>query len=183
MRIPERRVELAAGADSEGRFGGPSTGDERALLTSVLDAQRATLQLKCAGLGPELVQRSVPPSSLSLLGLVRHLADVERRWFRAVLAGQDVELRFSSPEVPEGDFDGAESGPEAVAASWSAWHSEVAFAQALAAEAPHLDVEGHDAWRGTVSLRWVIIHMIEEYARHNGHADLIRERIDGSVGV
>ncbi|MCH5671990.1 DinB family protein [Streptomyces gilvus] len=181
MRIPDRRIELFTGTGSEDRFGGPATGDERAMIVTMLDAQRATLRLKCSGLGPELAQRSVSPSSLSLLGLVRHLADVERRWFRAVLAGHDVELRFSSAVVPEGDFDGAD--PASVAESWAAWHDEVAFAEAFVTAAPHLDVEGHDAWRGTVSLRWVLLHMIEEYARHNGHADLIRERIDGAVGV
>jgi uncharacterized damage-inducible protein DinB len=183
MNIPERRVELFEGTGSEHRFTGPATGDERSVLVAALAAQRATLKLKCAGLGPELARRSVPPSSLSLLGLVRHLADVERRWFRAVLAGHDVELRFSSPALPEGDFDGAGPGPEVVADSWEAWQDEVAFAERFVAEAPDLDVEGHDGWRGTVSLRWVLIHMIEEYARHNGHADLLRERIDGAVGV
>ncbi|WP_406061060.1 DinB family protein [Streptomyces sp. NBC_01077] len=183
MKIPDRRIELFSGADSERRFSGPATGDERSMLVAMLAAQRATLKLKCSGLEAELAVRSVPPSSLSLLGLVRHLADVERRWFRAVLAGHDVELRFSTPEAPEGDFDGTGSDPEIVAESWAAWHAEVAFAEALVAEAPHLGVEGHDAWRGAVSLRWVLIHMIEEYARHNGHADLIRERIDGAVGV
>ncbi|MEU1273097.1 DinB family protein [Streptomyces sp. NPDC005799] len=181
MKVPDRRIELFTGTGSEDRFSGPATGDERAMIVAMLDAQRATLKLKCLGLGPELAVRSVSPSSLSLLGLVRHLADVERRWFRAVLAGADVELRFSSAAVPEGDFDGAD--PEAVTESWAAWHDEVAFAQAFVTAAPHLDVEGHDAWRGTVSLRWVLLHMIEEYARHNGHADLIRERIDGAVGV
>ncbi|GGL92434.1 hypothetical protein GCM10010129_40210 [Streptomyces fumigatiscleroticus] len=183
MKIPDRRIELFTGTGSEDRFSGPATGDERSMLVAVLDAQRATLKLKCSGLGPQLALRSVSPSSLSLLGLVRHLADVERRWFRAVLAGHDVELRFSSADAPEGDFDGAGPDPEVVAASWTAWHAEVAFAEAFVAQAPHLDIEGHDPWRGTVSLRWVLIHMIEEYARHNGHADLIRERIDGAVGV
>lgn len=183
MKIPERRVQLAEGAHSERRFAGPTTGDERGLLVAALDAQRATLRLKCAGLGTESARRSVPPSSLSLLGLVRHLADVERRWFRVVLAGQDAELRFSSPENPEGDFDGAASAPEVVEESWTAWEEEVAFAEAFVAAAPHLDVEGEDAWRGVVSLRWVLLHMVEEYARHNGHADLLRERIDGAVGV
>ncbi|MGI5193139.1 DinB family protein [Streptomyces sp. CA-288835] len=183
MEIPDRRIQLFAGMGSGDRFSSPATGDERPMLIAMLDAQRATLELKCSGLGPELAMRSVAPSSLSLLGLVRHLADVERRWFRAVLAGHDVELRFSSTDAPEGDFDGAAPAPEVVAASWEAWQDEVAFARAFTAEAPHLDIQGHDTWRGAVSLRWVLIHMIEEYARHNGHADLIRERIDRAVGV
>ncbi|KMS75263.1 Mini-circle protein [Streptomyces leeuwenhoekii] len=131
-------------------------------------------------LGASASARAVPPLPL---GLVRHLSDVERRWFRAVLAGHDVELRFSSTDVPGGDFDGAGPEPGVVAESWAAWRAEVAFAEAFVVKAPHLVVEGRDAWRGTVSLRWVLLHMIEEYARHNGHADLIRERIDGAVGV
>ncbi|MBO8191785.1 DinB family protein [Streptomyces oryzae] len=183
MKIPDRRIELFAGTGSGDRFSGPAVGDERPMLIAMLEAQRATLELKCSGLGAELAMRSVAPSSLSLLGLVRHLADVERRWFRAVLAGHDVELRFSSPEAPEGDFDGAAPASEVVAESWRAWQEEVAFARTFTAEAPHLDIQGRDAWRGAVSLRWVLIHMIEEYARHNGHADLLRERIDGAVGV
>jgi uncharacterized damage-inducible protein DinB len=180
---PTRRAELFAGADSDRRFTGPTTGDERRMLVDVLSAQRATLSLKCSGLGPELSLRSVEPSTLSLLGLVRHLADVERRWFRRVLAGQDAPDLFSSAADPDGDFDGATDDPRVVAAAWDAWRTEVAFAERFATEAPDLDVEGYDSWRGTVSLRWVLIHMIEEYARHNGHADLLRERIDGAAGV
>lgn len=170
---------------SEDRFAGPTTGDERVMLADVLGAQRATLELKCAGLeAGALSLRSVEPSTLSLLGLVRHLADMERRWFRQVLAGQEVPALFSSQADPDGDFDGAVSGPEAVAAAWEAWREEVAFAESFTAAAPDLDVEAEDAaWRGKVSLRWVLIHMIEEYARHNGHADLLRERIDGAIGI
>lgn len=171
--------------DEEGdpRFTGSATADERALLVDFLAAQRATLGLKCAGLGGELARRSVAPSTLSLLGLVRHLADVERRWFRSVLAGQDAPPRFSSPELPDADFDGAVPDPAVVAAAWEAWRGEVAFADAFVDAAPDLDLVGEDAWRGPVSLRWVLIHMVEEYARHNGHADLLRERIDGAIGV
>ncbi|MEU7555415.1 DinB family protein [Streptomyces sp. NPDC044571] len=154
------------------------------MLAGFLAAQRATLELKCAGLeGADLALRSVEPSTLSLLGLVRHLADVERRWFRRVLAGEEAPALFSSEADPDGDFDRAQAGPAAVAQAWQAWRSEVAFAEAFVADAPHLDVEGEDAWRGRVSLRWVLIHLVEEYARHNGHADLLRERIDGAVGI
>ncbi|WP_407917657.1 DinB family protein [Kitasatospora sp. NE20-6] len=153
------------------------------MLLAVLGDQRATLQLKCAGLDAELSHRAVEPSTLSLLGLVRHLADVERRWFRSVLAGHDAPPYFSSAGDPDGDFDGARPDPAVAAAAWDAWRAEVEFADRFAAEAPHLDVEGEDAWRGRVSLRWVLIHMIEEYARHNGHADLLRERIDGARGL
>ncbi|KAF3469826.1 DinB family protein [Streptomyces sp. Tu 3180] len=154
------------------------------MLLDVLGAQRATLEVKCSGLGEgELALRSVEPSGLSLLGLVRHLAEVERRWFRRVLAGQDAPALFTSPAEPDGDFDGAAGDPATVGAAWRAWRAEVAFAERFCAGAPGLDVTGHDSWRGTVSLRWVLLHMVEEYARHNGHADLLRERIDGATGL
>ncbi|MFJ8582962.1 DinB family protein [Micromonospora sp. NPDC093277] len=178
----ERRAGLFPAADDR-RFSTPATGDERPMLLDLLRAQRATLTLKCADVQTELARRSVPPSTLSLLGLVRHLADVERRWFRQVLAGQDAPPRFSSETDPDGDFDGAVSDSAAVGAAWQAWHAEVAFADQLVSEAQDLDIEGRDTWRGVVSLRWVLIHMIEEYARHNGHADLLRERIDGAIGM
>lgn len=193
-RVTRRRAELfeagpaadgaARASDSgEDRFSGPATGDERAMLVGFLAAQRATLALKCAGLGAELAQRSVAPSTLSLLGLVRHLAEVERRWFRRVLAAQDVPALFSSPVEPDADFTGALPDPALATAAWDAWHAEVAFAERFVTDAPDLDVAGADSWRGTVSLRWVLIHMVEEYARHNGHADLLRERIDGAIGL
>ncbi|MER6141543.1 DinB family protein [Streptomyces sparsogenes] len=178
-----RRGDLFVPEDQDRRLDAPTTGDERGILTGALAAQRSTLELKCAGLEGELARRSVEPSTLSLLGLVRHLADVERRWFRCVLAGQDVPLLFSTDDEPDGDFDGAVSDPAVVAEAWEAWRGEVAFAERFVAEAPDLDLAGDDGWRGAVSLRWVLIHMIEEYARHNGHADLLRERIDGAIGV
>jgi len=184
MSSSQRRADFFIAADrTHRRLNARTTGDERAMLVSVLAAQRATLELKCAGLGVELSRRSVEPSALSLLGLVRHLADVERRWFRKVLAGQDVPPRFSTRDNPDQDFDGAVSEPEVVAGAWEAWRTEVAFAERFVTEAPGLDIEGHDSWLGVVSLRWVLIHMVEEYARHNGHADLLRERIDGAVGL
>ncbi len=118
-----------------------------------------------------------------LLGLVRHLAGVERRWFRQVLAGQQVSPRFSSTRDPDGDFDGAVAEDDVIARAWAALHEEIAFADEFIANAPNLDVIGEDSWRGVVSLRWVLIHLVEEYARHNGHADLLRERIDGAIGL
>ncbi|MFB6825924.1 DinB family protein [Streptomyces virginiae] len=183
MTSPRSRAEFFVEPERDGRFGGPATGDERPMLVAFLSDHRATLELKCAGLKSELAHRLVEPSTLSLIGLVRHLADVERRWFRLVLAGEDAPPRFSSTQDPDGDFDGALADPAAIEAAWQAWRDEVAFAERFVAEAPDLDVEAVDAWRGKVSLRWVLIHMIEEYARHNGHADLLRERIDGARGI
>ncbi|MGW1512259.1 DinB family protein [Streptomyces sp. NPDC002394] len=183
---PQRRADVLdeTALPGPGRFTGPATGDELPMLAGFLADQRATLVLKCAGLDEELATRSAEPSTLSLLGLVRHLADVERHWFREILAGQkDALPLFSSPTSPDGDFDEATPSPTAITEAWSAWHAAVAFSDHFTAQAPHLDITGEDDWRGTVSLRWVLIHMIEEYARHNGHADLLRERIDGMRGV
>jgi uncharacterized damage-inducible protein DinB len=161
----------------------PLRRDERATLTGFLHQQRDTLERKCAGLdAAALARRSVEPSTLSLLGLVRHMAEVERAWFRRVLAGEDTPPRFYSDADPDGDFDGAAPDGTLVTEAWAAWRQEVAFAERLVAEVPDLDVTGYDRRRGPVSVRWVLLHMIEEYARHNGHADLLRERIDGAVG-
>lgn len=165
------------------RENGPTLGDERATLVEYLRCQRLTLELKCSGLDAEdLARRSVEPSTLSLLGLVRHLAEVERRWFRIRMAGQDAPPLFSSDSDPDGDFDGAVPDPRVVAEAWEAWRTECAFTDQFVAHAPDLDMTGHDPLGRPVSLREVLVHMIEEYARHNGHADLLRERIDGRVG-
>jgi ketosteroid isomerase-like protein len=152
---------------------------ERATLEGFLSDQRLTLELKCAGLDAEqLARRAVAPSTMSLLGLVRHLAEVERTWFRTRLAGQEVPRLFVSEADPDADFNGAVADPDVVAAAWAAWRDEVAFAQRYVADAPDFDHVGADGH----GLRVVVVHMIEEYARHNGHADLLRERIDGRIG-
>jgi uncharacterized damage-inducible protein DinB len=159
----------------------PRTGSERETLRAYLDFHRETLALKCAGLSDDDLRRRPTPSSLSLLGLVRHMAEVERSWFRRVVDGQDVPLVWS----PDGDFQVAY---DACAASrqeaFAAWEAEVAHARAIERAARSLDVIGVDRRSGEeYSLRRVMIHLIQEYARHNGHADVIREAIDGSTGV
>ncbi|MER6593063.1 DinB family protein [Micromonospora purpureochromogenes] len=156
--------------------------DERSLLVGYLRDHRLTLELKCAGLDAEaLARRSVPPSTMSLLGLVRHMAEVERGWFRRTMAGEDAPRIWCTEEEPDADFDGAVADPKVVEEAWAAWRAEVAYAERFVDEAADLGVKGH---RGdlTISLRELLVHMIEEYARHNGHADLLRERIDGRVG-
>jgi len=169
--------------EDDPRTEGPLEGDERAMLLGFLRWQRETLELKCSGLdAAALARRSVEPSTMSLLGLVRHMAEVERSWFRRVMAGQDAPPRFYSDADPDGDFDGATSDPEVVAEAWIAWRAEIVFADRFVAEAPSLDVTGNERGRGAISLRWVLMHMVEEYARHNGHADLLRQCIDGAVG-
>ena len=109
---------------------------------------------------------------------------MERGWFRRVMAGEDAPSHFSSETDPDGDFNGAVPDEAVVAEAWDTWRAEVAFSEHFVADAPDLDITGKipDAWRGPMSLRWVLIHMIEEYARHLGHADLLRERIDVAVG-
>jgi uncharacterized damage-inducible protein DinB len=178
-----RFADMFVDPDADPRTDPPAEAGERATITAFLRWQRDTLELKCSGLdAADLARRAVDVSTLSLLGLVRHMADVERGWFRRVMAGQDAPPHFSSKADPDGDFDGAAPDPKLVEEAWDVWRSEVAFADRFVAEAPDLDVTGDDPWRGPVSLRWVLVHMVEEYARHLGHADLLRQQIDGRVG-
>jgi uncharacterized damage-inducible protein DinB len=172
-------------SEKDPRVEPPTAGSELATLTGFLGWHRGTLELKCSGLdAAALARRSVEPSSLTLLGLVRHMADVERQWFRRIMAGQDVTYRFSSRQDRDGDFDNVRPDPALVAEAWQAWHEEIAFADQFVAAAPSLDLAAQRLTSGgeEMSLRWVLNHMIEEYARHNGHADLLRERVDGAVG-
>jgi uncharacterized damage-inducible protein DinB len=157
--------------------------DERTTLVEFLRWQRGTLELKCVDLTPEqLATGTVEPSSMSLLGLIRHMADVEQGWFREVLAGQQVTAHFETEANRDAAWDDVVPTQDCVDEAWRLWREEVAFAEKFVDDAPDLEVVGKDRWRDGVSLRWVLVHMIEEYARHNGHADLLRERIDGRVG-
>ena len=154
------------------------------MLVAWLEFHRETLAVKCEGLTPDqLRERSVPPSSLSLLGLVRHMAEVERGWFRNVLDGQDLPGRYFTEDNPDGEFDDVDTAdPDEAFASWRV---ECAIARDIVAKAVSLEDTGSKIRKGeerVYSLRWILIHMIEEYARHNGHADLLRERIDGVTG-
>ncbi|MFF8278426.1 DinB family protein [Streptomyces lateritius] len=161
----------------------PRTADERTTLTAMLQFQRDTLAMKCAGLTPEeLKERAVAPSGLSLVGLVRHAAEVERGWFRNVINGE----KSRSPWTPPGsadwaDFDVDDLDPTGVEEAFTIWREECARARAVVDAADSLDVRGHIG-EEVYSLRYVLAHMIEEYARHNGHADLLRERLDGRTG-
>ena len=157
--------------------------DERSTLVGYLRDYRLTIEMKCEGLDPEaMARRSVEPSNLSLLGLVRHLADVERHWFRRVLDGQTVGWIYETDDDRDADFNGAVADPAVVSHAWATWRDEVRFAEHFVDRAPHLEVTGTKSDGGVISLREVLVHMIEEYARHAGHADLLRERIDGRVG-
>jgi uncharacterized damage-inducible protein DinB len=168
--------------DEDTRVEPPLAGDERETLVGFLGWQRETFRLKCDGLTAEqLARRAVEPSSMSLLGLVRHMADVECGWFRQMLAGGADARPFRTPENRDEAFDGVRATADAVSQAWAAFEREVAFSERFVADAPDLSITGEHE-RGEISLRWVLVHMIEEYARHNGHADLLRERIDGRVG-
>jgi uncharacterized damage-inducible protein DinB len=161
----------------------PLVAGEREALDAWLDFHRDTLLTKCAGLtADQLRQRTVPPSALSLLGIVRHMTDVERWWFRVHGTDQDMAFRYWTEDNLNADFDDLDEpdAPDVLAA----YRDEVALARAAARD---LDLDhvvpshGHHPER-VRDLRWIYIHMIEEYARHNGHADLLRERIDGVTG-
>jgi Protein of unknown function (DUF664) len=176
-------------SDDDPREHGPRLGDERTTLAEALRRQRLTLELKCAGLDAQaMARRSVEPSTMSLLGVVRHLAETERATFRVLMAGQDVPRLFCSATDRDGDFDGAVPDPQVVAQAWDAWRAEADFATRFVAGAPSLDITAsdplnqHGSGGGPISLREVLVGMIEEYARHMGHVDLLRERIDGRIG-
>jgi Protein of unknown function (DUF664) len=176
-------------SDDDPRENRPRLGDERTTLVESLRCQRLTLEVKCAGLDADaMARRSVEPSTMSLLGLVRHLAEIERETFRVMMAGQDLPRLYCSSTDPDGDFNGAVPDSQVVAEAWDTWRAEVAFATRFVDRAPNLDIAGddpenrHGSGGGPMSLREVLVGMIEEYARHMGHVDLLRERIDGRLG-
>ncbi|WP_369208808.1 DinB family protein [Streptomyces sp. PU-14G] len=160
----------------------PAVGGEAETLSAVLDWHRATFELKCAGLPAQrLSERAVPPSALSLHGIVRHLAGVERWWFRIQFAGEDVPLLHYSDDDPDQDFD--DLGGD-VDEAFAVWRTECEHSRQITAAAASLDETGIRKWTGEpISLRRILVDMIAEYARHIGHADLLRERIDGTTGM
>ncbi|MBP2708154.1 DinB family protein [Microbispora sp. RL4-1S] len=160
----------------------PLLGGERETLRGYLDFHRATLAMKCDGLSDEQLRRqSMPPSTLSLLGLVRHLAEVERTWFRRVINGEDLPLVWSVEGDYQAAYDASGAGRRE---AFDAWQAEIEHTRRIEERVPSLDVRGRHHRSGQeVSLRLVMLHVINEYARHNGHADLLREGVDGTVGV
>jgi len=164
------------------RIGPPSFGSERDMLRTFLDYHRATLAMKCAGLtDEELRQQSMPPSTLSLLGLVRHMAEVERAWFRRVFENHDAPMVWSDKIDFQAAYDASRSTR---AEAFTAWEAEVENSRRIERAAASLDLAGYQPrWGEEVSLRMVLVHVLLEYGRHNGHADLLREGIDGTVGA
>ncbi|MFB9378026.1 DinB family protein [Kineococcus gynurae] len=158
-----------------------TTGDEFSMLTGFLDHQRATFAMKIAGFEAEaLRQRALPPSDLSLVGLARHLAEVERSWMRRCLAGEDAPPLTYSPDDPDGDFavDGLRDERVAADLAWLAREQQHSR-ELVAGRSVEEVVTDH---RGPRSVRWILVHLIEEYARHNGHADLLAQKLDGRTG-
>jgi uncharacterized damage-inducible protein DinB len=158
----------------------PRNDDERVTLLAFLEWQRETMAKKCGGLSAEQMRRaSAPPSNLTLLGLLRHMADVERGWFRRTLAGEDIEDRYATDDDPDADFDNiATADPDEAFASW---REECSLSDEIMSRRA-LEATGRQRTGREVSMRWILNHMIEEYSRHNGHADLIRQAIDGATG-
>jgi hypothetical protein len=161
----------------------PPVAGERTTLLAFLDYYRAVLIRKAEGLSDEQArQTACPPSDLTILGLVRHMADVERNWFRRSLPGGDDEPLFYGAAHPDGDDDGDFHPPPdaTLADALDALRAEIEVADRNIAAAELDDIERRE--RGKYSLRWILVHMIEEYARHCGHADLLRQAIDGETG-
>lgn len=159
----------------------PMIADEREMLIGFLDYHRGTIAMKCEGLDDDqLRQQSMPPSTLSLLGLVRHMAEIERTWFRRVIAGESVPLVWSDSFDFQAAYDASSSTR---AEAFDAWSAELSAARRIMSEVDLDKVVYVDRWEENVSVRMIVLHMIHEYARHSGHADLLREGVDGVTGV
>jgi hypothetical protein len=161
---------------------GPQPRGERAVVEQYLRFYRHTLELKCSGLDAEqLARRSVPPSTMSLLGLLRHLSAVEMSWNKRVLQdNMALPKLYGKDQDREADWDGAEADDAVVAEAWESWRREVADAEAWLAQDDFdrvVSVNGDE-----VEVRDIAVHLVEEYARHCGHADLLRECVDGRTG-
>lgn len=187
---PERWTEASNPYDWTDRDQDPRSeyerpAGEKETLANYLKQYRLTLEMKCEGLDAEqMARRSVPPSTMSLLGLVRHMAQVENLWFERVLKGRpDVEDIYDTPDDSDADFNGAVADPAVVEEAWATWRDRVASAEAWLDAFPEADLGTTALRRGEpIPVRDILVHMIEEYARHAGHADLLREAIDGRVG-
>jgi uncharacterized damage-inducible protein DinB len=163
------------------RIDPPLVGGERATLDGFLEYHRETLLWKCSGLSAdELRMRTIEPSTLSLLGLVRHMTEVERSWFRRRIAGEEIDLTYSSESDWDADFNGVDDAD--AEADYAAYLAELDVVRELMRDRDLDATFIHPRFNEERSVRWVYVHMIEEYARHNGHADLLRELIDGATG-
>lgn len=180
--LPDRAFgwwDMFVHEDDDPRADGGWNNDERSMLLGSITDRRLTLKLKCSGLDAEqMACASVPPSDMSLLGLVRHLTAVENYWFQQVIAGADGDRPYHSEDGTDLSFDVA---PDAalVDQAWSRWRAEIARSDAVMHDIEDL---GQEAAGESIPVREILLHLIREYAQHQGHADLIRERIDGRIG-
>jgi uncharacterized damage-inducible protein DinB len=159
----------------------PLAGDDRILLPPWLDYQRATLLWKCEQLdGDALVRVSVPPSPISLLGIVRHMTLVEWSWFERVFAGTATAPPIATSEDADADWNDLD--PARAMEDIERFQRQCDVSRRIVASAENMDQLAAKPRGDVMSLRWIMVHMIEEYARHNGHADFLRELIDGAVG-
>lgn len=179
--IPPQNLAPSWPSSLDTRMPLPRVADERETLTAFLDWHRATFELKCAELvAAQLAEKSVAPSGLSLHGMVRHLAGVERWWFGRQFAGQELPHLYYADDDPDQDFEftGADAAHD-----FAVWRAECDRSRAIVAAAPSLDALAAAPMSGEpISLRRILVGMVAEYARHNGHADLLRERLDGATG-
>lgn len=175
--------DLWVDPEDDPRDSGEVTRGERECVLDYLRAYRLTIEMKCEGLdADQLAQRSVPPSTMSLLGLIRHLARVEHHWTRRVLLGhRDLPHLYRTEEEPDLDFDGVRAEPVQVEEAWEVWRAEVAHAEQVASQLTDWSALV-DAGGREIEVRDVYVHLVEEYARHAGHADLLRECVDGRTG-
>jgi hypothetical protein len=167
---------------ADDRVGPPFLDQDRPSLAAWLEFYRRTLPIKVGGLTPEqLCQRSVPPSTMSLIGIVRHLAQVEQYWFANVVSGTELPMLYSSADDADAEFN--DVSPQTALDDLARYHAELPRSRAAAARITDLDAPLPGRRHGQLlNLRWIYLHMIEEYARHLGHVDLIRECVDGSTG-
>lgn len=181
-RLPERSFgwwDMFVPDDEDPRADGGWANDERSVLTGFLRDRRLTLEMKCAGLdAAQMATQSVPPSDLSLLGIVRHLAGVECHWFRGVVAGEPVSRPYEMPGGRDSAFAVAPD-PAMVDEAWTTWREQVSRTDEILSAISDL---GQLGLGEPAPVREVLVHLIREYAQHLGHADLLRERIDGRVG-
>jgi uncharacterized damage-inducible protein DinB len=168
-------------SDQDFRADPATDASERELLQGFLDFHRGTLLWKTAGLtGEQLTQARIEPSPMTLLGLVRHLSEVERYWFQLCLAGRPVELKLWTDEHPDGDFDLVD--PARAEQDLAELREAIRISDEIAAARALDDTFTRPKGETEYSVRYLYLHMIEEYARHNGHVDLLREQTDGLVG-